>query len=613
MAFSDRASSFIGTLEYAFFRNMFNASLDDGTVPEISNAIFESMFCYVTSALMIGSLADRGRILPAVVFIFVWSTLVYDPIACWTWNPNGWASKMGYLDYAGGTPVHVAAGFGALALSFMLGKRIETKDEAVTYRPHSIMFVVIGTFFMWVGWFGFNTGTSLAPTMRAAQALLNTQVSASFGGLTWAILDYRLARKWSVVGFCSGVIAGLVAITPAAGYVPAWAAVISGVLGGMAANFGTKLKFFLGIDDSLDVFAVHGLGAIVGNVVTGLFASKTIAALDGSTTIDGGWIEHHYIQLGYQIAGTVAAAAYSFVVTVLILFVIKHIPGLHLRVTPEEEEVGLDSAEHDEYAFDYVELFPSLPSQHELWGDSAEDYDGPTYESTHKEDRPDPPKSLLSRLFMRRTETTPDIEMADSPAGEKMRRKESEHEHEFVSMAVKKHSHTTSPSQTPTAEPSFHEMSMFPKKNTHESRSHKAVQYEDANSEPHHMHNDHEAIEGGSTYRRIQEQLDLSRWRGHIGGGGGSHSHIPRSGLLSRTTSFVSDRLSNLSPTATPSHQPQTQVQMEALSQLNDVPSEVSSHALEPESVRSTSPENKNARPLIEGSVYSGRSGDVKL
>ena len=343
-------------------------SINNQSVPELSNALFEGMFACVTSALMIGSLADRGRILPAVVFIFVWSTLVYDPIACWTWNPAGWASKLGYLDYAGGTPVHVASGFGALALSFMLGKKIETTDEVVAYRPHSTLFVVLGTAFMWIGWFGFNTGTSLAPTQRAVQAIINTQVSASFGGFTWAIMDYRLAKKWSVVGFCSGIIAGLVAITPAAGYVPVWAAVISGVLGGMAANLGTKLKFFLGIDDSLDVFAVHGLGAIIGNIITGFFASKTIAALDGSTVIDGGWINHNYVQLGYQIAGTVAAAAYSFVVTLIILFILQRIPGLHLRVTPEEEEMGLDFAEHDEFAFDYVELFPQLPMpQADIW------------------------------------------------------------------------------------------------------------------------------------------------------------------------------------------------------------------------------------------------------
>lgn len=591
------------------------------------------MFACVTSALMIGSLADRGRILPAVVFIFVWSTLVYDPIACWVWNPNGWAAKLGSLDYAGGTPVHVASGFGALALSLMLGEKIETKDEAASYRPHAIIFVVIGTFFMWVGWFGFNTGTSLAPTTRAAQALINSQISAAFGGFTWAIMDFRLARKWSVVGFCSGIIAGLVSITPGAGYLPTWAAVISGVLGGACANFGTKLKFFLRIDDSLDVFAVHGLGALVGNVLTGIFASSTIAALDRTTEIPGGWIDHHYMQLGYQLASTVAAAAYSFVVTLIILFVINKIPGLHLRVTPEQEEQGLDFAEHDEYAFDYVELFPQLPLPHEMWGDNphenngegcastegisenGEDYNGRRKASadleaqnrTSKTHRMQSKVGLFKLLSALQKSNEHNEESSDPESAEKRRSSPASPPDQFVSMSINPNAHNgpmlrqqRAPLELrPDPPGSFNEFSMFPNRavppgtSNHHTPAYSTYSEEDidpttrqnltqvsavrpssiSNNHSHHDHlNNHQVhpltedphitsnnasffsrsrddlnqpIEGSSTYRRIQDHLDLSRWRGRFRQVG--------IGLLSRNNSIVSeaDGLSNLSPTAT--------------------------------------------------------------
>lgn len=646
---------------------MFGPALDGGSVPQLSNAIFQGMFACVTSALMIGSLADRGRTLPAIVFVFIWSTLVYDPIACWTWNSNGWASKMGYLDYAGGTPVHVASGFGALALSLMLGKKSETRDEVAAYKPHSIMFVVIGTFFMWVGWFGFNTGTSLVPTTRAVQALLNTQVSASFGGLTWAIMDFRLARKWSVVGFCSGLIAGLVAITPAAGYVPTWAAVISGVLGGMSANVGTKLKFFLKIDDSLDVFAVHGLGAIVGNIITGLFASKTIAALDGTTQIEGGWLDRHYIQLGYQLAGTVSAAFYSFFVTLLILFVINNIPGLHLRVTPEEEEEGLDFVEHDEFAFDYVELFPQLPLiPPEGWNDNTEDHPSANeyytrpmheylsgnglqvYNGQHKsdvdlegqaldahrqklDDNDSPEESIrpTNNVFKSffsglkksdKPSSNPadlDIELTQTPSIEKRHSIPADHTNDFVPMSINKNSashggpqstnsqrpHYEFRSNTTNTVNSFNEISMFPNRKAtglkhpsptvpmypmdheydsagrmhnkpmssihpssaarnslsedhlahHHIPSHVSQSHHHRHHPNHNLSDDesHEAIEGFSTYRRIQDQLDFSRWRGRFKQVG--------AGLLSRNNSIISgdmDRFSNLSPTATGNQPP---------------------------------------------------------
>lgn len=295
--------------------------------------------------------------LPAIVFMFIWATIVYDPIAYWTWNSNGWSFKMGGLDFAGGTPVHISSGAAALAYSLMLGKRTGySKVNGLPYRPHNVTHVVLGTVFLWVGWFGFNGGSALAANLRAVMACIVTHIAASVGGLTWCLLDYRLERKWSTVGFCSGVIAGLVAITPASGYVPAWSAVIFGIVGGIVCNFATKLKFVLGIDDALDIFAEHAVGGIAGNILTAFFAADYIAHLDGATTIPGGWLNHNWVQLGYQLADSVAGFSYSFVMTCVILFLMNLVPGLSLRASAEDEDIGLDDAQLGEFAYDYVEL-----------------------------------------------------------------------------------------------------------------------------------------------------------------------------------------------------------------------------------------------------------------
>ena len=174
--------------------------------------------------------------------------------------------------------------------------------------------------------------------------------------MMWCVMDYRLERKWSTVGFCSGVIAGLVAITPASGYVPAWSAVVFGIVGAAACNYATKLKFLLHIDDSLDIFAIHGVGGLVGDLLTGLFAADYIAHLDGFTEIPGGWLNHHWKQLAIQLADGVTGMAYSFTVSCLILLVLNYIPGFHLRASEQEEIMGMDETEVGEFAYDYVEL-----------------------------------------------------------------------------------------------------------------------------------------------------------------------------------------------------------------------------------------------------------------
>jgi Amt family ammonium transporter len=260
------------------------------------------------------------------------------------------------LDFAGGTPVHISSGSAALAYSLMLGKRRGHGTHELNFRPHNVTHVVIGTVFLWVGWFGFNAGSALSANLRAVMAAVVTNLAASVGGVTWCLLDWRLEGKFSTVGFCSGVVAGLVAITPGSGYVPAWAAVVFGVVAGIACNYGTKIKFWLRIDDSLDIFAVHAIGGFVGNICTGLFAADYIAHLDGTTVIAGGWLNRHWIQMAIQLADSVAGCLYSFFGSCIILFIINLLPGLQLRASEAEEVMGIDDTEIGEFAYDYVEL-----------------------------------------------------------------------------------------------------------------------------------------------------------------------------------------------------------------------------------------------------------------
>ncbi|KAI0470765.1 ammonium transporter [Xylariaceae sp. FL0804] len=359
LAFSHTgSSSFIGDLgNFGLMKTLAQPSVGSTAVPDLLFCLYQGMFAAITPALAIGAAVDRARVLPCVVFIFVWSTVVYDPIAYWTWNAGGWSFKMGGLDFAGGTPVHISSGAAALAFTIMLGRRTGyARAAGLPYRPHNVVNVVLGTVFLWVGWFGFNGGSALAANLRAVMACVVTHLAASVGAVTWILLDYRLERKWSVVGFCSGAVAGLVAITPASGFVTPWAAVIFGVVGAIGCNFATKLKFFMGVDEALDIFAVHAIGGIIGNLLTGIFAADYVAHLDGATEIAGGWINHNYVQLGYQIADSVAGFSYSFVMTCLILFLMNLIPGLHLRVSAEDEETGIDDGQLGEFAYDYVEL-----------------------------------------------------------------------------------------------------------------------------------------------------------------------------------------------------------------------------------------------------------------
>lgn len=247
-------SSRVPALVYCVYQLMFAAITYVFSTPDpMCSGVTNQLLSHLSPILAIGAVAERGRLGPLMVFVFVWSTIVYDPIACWTWNPNGWVFKLGGLDFAGGTPVHISSGTAGLALSIYLGKRRGFGTERLAYKPHNTTYVVLGTVFLWFGWFGFNGGSALAATLRAAQACIVTNLAASVGGLTWMLWDWRLEKKWSAVGFCSGAIAGLVAITPGSGFVGSPAAVLYGFMAGTVCNFATQLKFVFGYDDCLDV------------------------------------------------------------------------------------------------------------------------------------------------------------------------------------------------------------------------------------------------------------------------------------------------------------------------------------------------------------------------
>lgn len=361
LAFSDTASPFIGDLKYFGLRNVLDQpSVGSAKVPALVFCVFQLMFAAITPMIAIGAVAERSRLGPLLAFVFAWSTLVYDPIACWTWNSKGWSYVLGGLDFAGGTPVHISSGTAALAISLYLGKRRGYGTERLAYKPHNTTYVILGTVFLWFGWFGFNGGSALSANLRATQACIVTNLAASVGGLTWMFWDYRLERKWSVVGFCSGAISGLVAITPGSGYVGSPAAVLFGFMAGTVCNFATQLKFIFKYDDTLDIFASHAIGGIVGNILTGLFAQASVAGADGITTIRGGWLDQNYRQLGIQLADSVSGLAYSFVMTTIILWIMHFTPGLRLRCDEETEILGVDDAEMGEFAYDYVGIESEL-------------------------------------------------------------------------------------------------------------------------------------------------------------------------------------------------------------------------------------------------------------
>lgn len=301
------------------------------TIPESVFVMFQLTFAIITPALVTGAFAERMRFGGMMLFMALWSLLVYAPVAHWVWEPGGWLAAMGALDFAGGTVVHINAGAAGLVCALYLGKRHNYGREP--FFPNHLGLTFIGASLLWVGWFGFNAGSAVAADGRAGMAMLVTQVAAAMAALTWMLVEWIQRKRVSLLGACSGAVAGLVAITPASGFVGISGAYVIGMAAGICCYWGaTGLKRLLGADDSLDVFGIHGIGGLVGALLTGVFALPALSGGPASMTA--------------QAVGAFATLAYSGVVTLLILVVVDKLAGL--RVDVEQEVMGLDLAQQGE-------------------------------------------------------------------------------------------------------------------------------------------------------------------------------------------------------------------------------------------------------------------------
>lgn len=300
-------------------------------IPEAAYAIFQMTFAIITAALIVGALVERIRFGALMLFMLLWSLFVYVPVAHWVWEPNGWLARMGALDFAGGAVVHVNAGAAGLACACYLGRRTGYGREP--FQPYNLGWTMLGSSLLWIGWFGFNGGSALAADGRAALAMVVTHLAAACGGIGWALGEWLFHRRISLLGLCSGLVAGLVAVTPAAGYVSMASGAVIGLIAGLVCYWGaTGFKRWLGADDALDVFGVHGLGGMVGALLTGVFASYTIAGVHGNVLA--------------QAVAVVVVAVFSFVATCVLMWVTDRI--IAVRVDVHDEQMGLDISQHRE-------------------------------------------------------------------------------------------------------------------------------------------------------------------------------------------------------------------------------------------------------------------------
>jgi Amt family ammonium transporter len=336
---------FIGGFDKVFLHNIGpNTILEGYNIPETMFALFQCMFAIITPALIIGSFAERVRFSGYLLFVVLWSIIVYNPLAHWVWG-GGWLQNMGAIDFAGGTVVHVNAGISALVMALLIGKRKDYKSRRPT-TPHNVAFVFIGAGFLWLGWFGFNAGSGLAADGIAANAFLVTHIATAVAIVVWVAIDWIRNKKPTIVGASTAAVAGLVAITPAAGTVD--------ILGAMAIGAASSTVCFimvaivkekLGYDDSLDAFGVHGVGGIIGSILTGVFATQLVSGANGPQgALYGDWY-----QLWIQIAATLVTIVYSAILTAILFFIVDKTVGV--RVSPRVEEEGLDIYEHGETAY----------------------------------------------------------------------------------------------------------------------------------------------------------------------------------------------------------------------------------------------------------------------
>lgn len=343
IAFSE-GGAYFGDLSKAFLAGVMEDSLS-GDLPETVFIMFQMTFAIITPALIIGGFAERMRFSAVLLFSAAWLLLVYAPITHWVWG-GGWLAEMGLLDFAGGTVVHVTAGVAALVAAVVLGPRRGFGTSAMT--PHNLTMTVTGAGMLWVGWFGFNAGSALAANGDAGMAMLVTHLSAATGALTWSLVEWVKYGKPSVLGAVTGMVAGLGTITPASGFVGPAGAVVIGFSAGIICFYATNtLKLVLKIDDSLDVFPVHGVGGILGTLAAGIFASSQLGIFSGQGLAEGVTIG---AQLKVQAIGILATGAYTAVVSYVLLKILDLIVGL--RVDDEEETEGLDLVGHNETGYD---------------------------------------------------------------------------------------------------------------------------------------------------------------------------------------------------------------------------------------------------------------------
>ena len=338
LAFGE-GSAFIGDLSFFGLSGIDVNQVEDNGIPTLLFVIFQMMFAIITPALITGAFVERFKFTTYLVFLVVWVTIVYAPVAHWVWAPEGWLFKDGALDFAGGTVVHINAGMAAVAAALLVGKRRDPGAE-----PHNVPYVILGAALLWFGWFGFNAGSGLAANGQGVNAFLVTNTAAAAAALTWGVISQIQTGRMSAVGVASGAVAGLVAITPASGFVGVYGALAIGAGAGLLCYIAVYLRTRVQVDDALEVFAIHGVGGIWGAIATGIFA---VAAIGGTA----GAIDGNAGQLVTQVIAVVATMVYSFVVTLVILKVLDLIPGLGIRVPNDAEDTGLDLSAHGERAF----------------------------------------------------------------------------------------------------------------------------------------------------------------------------------------------------------------------------------------------------------------------
>lgn len=344
LCFGDTVGGVIGNpLTHFFYKDVMNGKpwVAATSIPKGLFSMFQLMFAIITPGLVVGAIAERMRFSAYVLFTVLFSLLVYAPLAHWSWHPDGFLAKMGALDFAGGTVVHISAGCAALAGALVL-KRRKSHIDKVTTHPANIPYVLIGTGLLWFGWFGFNAGSALAANSLAVSAFSTTNTAAAAAGCSWMFFDVMRGKKPSVVGFCVGAVVGLVAITPAAGFVAVPQSIFIGVFAALISNIAVHIKATKTVlDDTLDVFPCHGIGGMVGMLMTGIFATKAV-----NSAGNDGWAYGNASFFFTQLKAMAIAVGYSFTVSFIIFKIVNSI--VPLRVSDEEEEEGLDASQHDE-------------------------------------------------------------------------------------------------------------------------------------------------------------------------------------------------------------------------------------------------------------------------